>query len=184
MRAVTELLERQRTRPAVLHRVPQAVQRSDARIAAPREHEPRGAAGADQLIVDDVGRHPHESQAATLLPDHLVARGERNQVGEPLHRHDVAVVDRLPDGVLQRTKKHSRAARMARSARPRQVCGPALARASPFGVRVALLSKYSHGENSHDRKPHSRPHPGRHRRRRPGRSDARSVCCTCRASTR
>ena len=45
-RAVTELLQRQRTRPAVFHGVPQAVQRSDAWIPAPREHEPRRATGA------------------------------------------------------------------------------------------------------------------------------------------
>ena len=102
--AVAVLLQRQRPRPAVLHRVPEAVQRADARIPAPREHEPRRAAGADQLIVDDVRRHPHERQVATLLPNHLVARGERNQVGEALHGDGVAIMDGLRHGLVKAAK--------------------------------------------------------------------------------
>ena len=36
------------------------VQRADARIAAPGEHQLGGAAHADQLVVDEIGRHAHQ----------------------------------------------------------------------------------------------------------------------------
>ena len=49
---VRVLLELERRRPAVLDRVAEAVQRADARVAAPREDELPRAAGADQLVVD------------------------------------------------------------------------------------------------------------------------------------
>ena len=96
---VRVLLELERPRPAVLDRVAQPVQRADAGVAAPREDELRRAAGADQLVVDDVGRHPHERQLAPLLPDQLVPRGVRDQVREALERDRVAVADERGDGV-------------------------------------------------------------------------------------
>ena len=51
-------------RPAVLHRVAQAMQRSHAGIAAPGKLQLRGAAGADQLIVNQVRRHADQRQVA------------------------------------------------------------------------------------------------------------------------
>ena len=94
-RGVAVFLERERPRPAVLDRVAQPVQRPDAGVAAPREDERRGAAGADQLIVDQVRGHAHEREVAAALADDLVPGRERDQVREALHRDDVAVVHRV-----------------------------------------------------------------------------------------
>ena len=60
-----------------------------------------GAAGADQLIVDDVRRHADERQVLALLPDDFVAGGERNQVREALEGDGVAVVHEFFDGVSE-----------------------------------------------------------------------------------
>ena len=57
---------------------------------------------ADHLVVDEVGRHPHERQIAPALPDQLVPGGVRDQVGEALERDDVAVAHELVDRVPQR----------------------------------------------------------------------------------
>jgi hypothetical protein len=51
----------------------------------------------DQLVVDHVGRHPHEGEVAPALPDHLVARRVRDQVGEALERDGLPVADELGD---------------------------------------------------------------------------------------
>ena len=56
------------------------------------------AAGADHLVVDDVGRHPHHRQIPALLPDDFVPGGKWNEMGEPFERQAVAVVDELLDG--------------------------------------------------------------------------------------
>ena len=93
------LLELERRRPAVLDRVAEPVQRADAGIAAPGEDELPRAAHPDQLVVDDVGRHPDQRQVAPFLPDQLVPRGVRNQVREALERDGVAVVDELGDRI-------------------------------------------------------------------------------------
>ena len=91
------LLELERHRPVVFNRIAEAVQRADSGVAAPGERQlPRGA-GADQLVVDDVRRHPHEGEVPASLPDDLVAGGERNEVGEPLERNDVPVPDIFAD---------------------------------------------------------------------------------------
>ncbi len=97
MPGVRVLLELERRRPAVLDRVAQPVQRADARVAAPREDELARAAHPDQLVVDDVGRHPHERQVAPPLPDQLVPGRVRDQVREALERDDVAVAHELRD---------------------------------------------------------------------------------------
>ena len=91
---VAVLLYLQRDRPGMLHRVAEPVQRADARIAAPGEDQLAGAACADELVVDQVGRHPDQGQIPAPLPDHLVSGGERDQVRESLHGHGVPVVNR------------------------------------------------------------------------------------------
>ena len=96
------LFQLQRSGPVALDRVAKAVQRADARVAAPGEHELGGAAGADELVVDEVGRHPDEGEIASSLPDDLVAGGERDQVREALERNDVAVVDEARDRLGKR----------------------------------------------------------------------------------
>jgi len=69
------------------------VQRADAGIAAPREDEFARAPHADELVVDQVGRHADQRKVAPALPDDLMAGGEGDQVGEPFHGHGVAVAD-------------------------------------------------------------------------------------------
>ena len=99
---VAVLLDLERDGPCVLNRVPEPVQGSDARIACPGEHQLAGAARPDQLVVDDVGRHPDQGQVLTPLPYHLVACGMRDQVGETLHCDGVPVVDGCGDRLGQR----------------------------------------------------------------------------------
>ncbi len=94
---VAVLLDLQRPRPAVLDGVAEAVQRADAGVAAPREDQLAHAAGADQLVVDDVGRHPHDGQVAPALADDLLPGGDGDEVGEPFEGDGVAVVDQLGD---------------------------------------------------------------------------------------
>ena len=82
-----------------LHGLAEAVQRADARVAAPGEDQLARAAGADQLVVDDVRGHPHQRQVALALADDLLPGGDRDQVGEALQRDGVAVMDEVGDGV-------------------------------------------------------------------------------------
>lgn len=100
---VTVLVDLQRGGPAVLDGVPEAVQRTDARVAAPGEDQLPGRTRADQLVVDDVGGHPGEREVLDPLTDDLVRGGERDEVGEPLQRHGVAVMNQLRDGLVQGT---------------------------------------------------------------------------------
>ena len=99
---VAVLFDLERRRPAVLDCVAEAVERTDAGIAAPREHELAGAAGSDQLVVDEIGRHPHQRQVTPALADDLVARRVRDEVGEALEGDGVAVVDVGRDGAGER----------------------------------------------------------------------------------
>src|SRR5690242_351736 len=87
--------ELERLRPAVLDRVAKAVQRADARIAAPGEGQRASAAGADQLVVDDVRRQTQQMQVAAALPDDLVAGRVRDEMRESLTGDGIAVVDQL-----------------------------------------------------------------------------------------
>src|SRR5882762_318863 len=87
------LLIGERARPAILDRVAHAMERADARIAAPGKHRLVGAAHADELVVDQVGRHADQREAPAALADHLVAGGVRNEMGEAFHRERVAVAD-------------------------------------------------------------------------------------------
>src|SRR5439155_13811205 len=76
--------------------------RTEAGVAAPGEDEFARAPHPDQLVVDDVRRHPHQRELALLLADHLVARGVRDQVRESFERDGVAVADELADGLRER----------------------------------------------------------------------------------
>ena len=93
------LLDRDRPRPAVLVGVAEAVQRADAGVADPGEDQLVGAAHADELIVDEVGRHPDEGEMPAALADDLVSRRIRNEMGEPLHGHGIAIPDGRFDGL-------------------------------------------------------------------------------------
>ena len=67
---VAVLLDLERGRPAVLDRVAEAVQGADAGVAAPGEDQLAGAAGADHLVVDDVGGQPYQGQVPPALPEY------------------------------------------------------------------------------------------------------------------
>ena len=90
---VRMLLDRDRRRPAVLVGVAEAMQRADAGIANPGEYQLVGAAHADELIVNEVGRHADQREVPAALADDLVSRGKRNEMGEALHGHRIAVAD-------------------------------------------------------------------------------------------
>src|SRR3954447_23485244 len=61
----------------------------------------RRGAHADELVVEDVGRHPDQLQLAPSLAQHLVAGGERDRVGEALHGDGVAVADERAHAVCK-----------------------------------------------------------------------------------
>jgi hypothetical protein len=76
----------------MLHRIAKAVEGADARIAAPGENELSGAAGADDLVIDQIGRHAHQGKIAPALADDLMAGREGNQVREALQCEEVTVL--------------------------------------------------------------------------------------------
>jgi len=57
------------------------------------------SSGPDDLVVDHIRGHPDQREVAALLPDQLLSRRERDEVGEALHGHGVAVLDGRGDGV-------------------------------------------------------------------------------------
>ncbi len=77
------------------------VQRADAGIAGPGEDELLRLPHADDLVIDDVGRHADQRQVLLALADHLMTGGIGDEMGEPLHRHAVAVAQVGGDGVVQ-----------------------------------------------------------------------------------
>jgi len=96
------LFQFQLLRPAVLDRIAEAVQRADARIAAPRENKLVDAAHADELVVDQVRRHADQSETLAALADDFVAGGMRNKVREAFQRHRVAIANSGLDGLGER----------------------------------------------------------------------------------
>ena len=59
------------------------------------------AATADQLVVDEVRRHPDNGQVAPPLADDFMSRRRRDQVREALQGDRVAVANHFPDGFLE-----------------------------------------------------------------------------------
>ena len=51
------------------------------------------AAHADELVVDEIGRHADQREPFAALPDDLVARGMGNEMREALKRDGVAIAD-------------------------------------------------------------------------------------------
>src|SRR5271165_2704440 len=95
------LFDRQRARPSGLNSVTKTMQGSDSGIASPGKHQPRGATHADHLVINQVGRHANQSQVLAPLADDLMARGERDQMSESLHRQHRAIDYQLGHGLLQ-----------------------------------------------------------------------------------
>ena len=56
----------------------------------------------DHLVVDEVRGQARQGEVALALADDLVPGGERDEVGEPLDRHSVAVTHELGDRVAHR----------------------------------------------------------------------------------
>jgi len=75
------------------------MQRSDAGIAAPGEHEFLRAPRADHLVVQQIGGHANQREVGASLADDLVPGGERNQVGESLEGDRVPVAHVHGDGL-------------------------------------------------------------------------------------
>jgi hypothetical protein len=100
------------------------VQRADAGVAAPREHQLPRAAGADQLVVHDVGRHPDERQVPAALADDLVPGARGDEVGESFHCDGVTVTHQLGNAFGQ----------------VNQLCH---AEISLFAVRTCVLSSHN-----------------------------------------
>ncbi|MCY1306785.1 hypothetical protein D9M70_566650 [compost metagenome] len=119
----------QRPRPLVFDRVAEAVQRADAGIAAPGKFHAARRAHADQLVVENVGRHAHEIEVLAALADHLMARGIGDQMGEAFHGDGIAIPDIVADGLGERNDlRHVSSLRCC------------LLRLRPVGRRGGLLS--------------------------------------------
>ena len=121
-RGMRMFLDFELVRPAVFDRVAQAMQRADAGIAAPGENELFRAAHADELIVEQIRRHPDQGEMLSALADHLMAGGVRNEMGEAFHRHHVAVADDGLDGLGERQNTRH--------------CGTSLGTLSPRAVLI------------------------------------------------
>src|SRR5665213_488777 len=93
------------------------MQAADTGIPAPREHQPINRPHADELVIDQIGRHPIQRQMPALLADDFMRGGKRYQVSEAFHGHAVAVAYTLLDRRAQRqyacTHTHTRSINMA-----------------------------------------------------------------------
>src|SRR5947208_7279484 len=98
------LLDANRHRPAALVGIAEAMERAHAGIADPGENEFFRATHADELIVDEVRRHPDEGEMAPTLPNDLVPGREGNEMGEPFHGDGIAVAQGRFDGVGETEK--------------------------------------------------------------------------------
>ena len=85
--------------PGVLDGISKAMQRSDAGIAAPREHQLGCASHADHLVKEEIRRETDEDEIRQALSDDFVTGRKRNQMGEPLHGDAVTVMDERLDGL-------------------------------------------------------------------------------------
>src|SRR5690349_17795730 len=88
---VSPFIDRERRGPAVLDGIAKPMQRANSRVSAPGKDELRRTAHADHLVIDEIGRHAHETQVATLLPNDFVRGCEGNEVREALEREGVSV---------------------------------------------------------------------------------------------
>src|SRR5580658_2925211 len=137
------LFESQRPRPAILDRIAKPMQRADARIAAPGKDQTVRRADADQLVVDQVGRHPHQRQVLATLTHDFVARREGNEVSEALHGHTVAVAYVRRDGFGKRAELQYRSGSIFCSSSSRRL-------AKNGGICIAVPN-FSYGSST--RKP-------------------------------
>ncbi len=76
------------------------MQRTDAGIATPGKRQCAGTTSTNQLIVDQVRRHPDQMQIAFFLAQNFVPGSERNQMGKTFQRHALTIVDISIDDFL------------------------------------------------------------------------------------
>src|SRR5271166_360132 len=94
------IFDRDRARDAVLGRAPVIVAQPGADVARPGGDDGLHAAGADELIKENVGDRADERQIALVLADELVAGGERDERFERQPERDRgAVGDVLRDRI-------------------------------------------------------------------------------------
>src|SRR5712692_2493874 len=82
------------------------MQRANPGIATPGKRQCAGTTSTNQLIVDQVRRHPDQMQIAFFLAQDLVPGSERNQMGKAFQRDALAVMDMLSDDFLKAVKLH------------------------------------------------------------------------------
>jgi hypothetical protein len=97
------LVELQAGGPSVLDRVTEPVQTPDTWVACPGEEHARNATRADQLIGDDVGHHPNNSEASGPPSDEGMRRSEWYEVAEALECDSVAVPDQCRRSIFDQT---------------------------------------------------------------------------------
>lgn len=96
------LFDLQGMRPALLHGITQTVQRTHPWIPSPGESQFSCAAGTDQQVVNQIRGHAYQVQIFLVLPDELMGRSCRNQMGKAFEGDGVAIVDEAFDGFAQR----------------------------------------------------------------------------------
>ena len=73
-------------------------------LPIPAEDELLRKAGRDHLIVNKIRRETAEHEVFFLLPDHLVTRRKRNEMGKTLGGDDDAVLHEAGDRFFHRKK--------------------------------------------------------------------------------
>jgi hypothetical protein len=100
--SVSMFIEIQGVWPIMFDGVAKTVEGTHSGITAPRKNQLSSATRADQLVAYQIGRQSHQREITTSLPNYFVARGERDQMGEPLERDHVAIMNVRRDSRLQR----------------------------------------------------------------------------------
>src|SRR5471032_1591246 len=78
------------------------MQGTHARVAAPGENQLACTAGADQLVVDQVGCHAHQRQVFLALTNDFMTCRRRDQVSKAFECNGVAVIHELLYRISQR----------------------------------------------------------------------------------
>src|SRR5262249_56366540 len=78
-REVRVVLGLERARDPLLERATKRVSSSMLHVADPRGDDLAHATGGDEMLEADVRDRPHQRQVASLLPDQLVGRSERDE---------------------------------------------------------------------------------------------------------
>src|SRR3990172_8286023 len=91
------LLEGNWMRNLLFDSPPESVQRTNARIARPTEHQLVNAACGQKLINDDVGCLLKDREMPLALSNHFVTYGEWYSMSEASKTYKLTIVYELPD---------------------------------------------------------------------------------------